>query len=42
MEKLFNMTEKELSLHNLILKVQENGLQQVKAAELLGVILCCL
>ena len=37
MEKLFNMTQKDLSLHNLILKVQEKGIKQVKAAELLGV-----
>jgi len=37
MEKLFNMTQKDLSVHNLILKVQEKGIKQVKAAELLGV-----
>lgn len=37
MEKLFKMTQKDLSLHNLISKVQEKGIKQVKAAELLGV-----
>jgi transposase len=37
MEKLFNMTEKDLSLHNLISKVEEKGVTQVKAAEILGV-----
>ena len=37
MEKLFNMTQKDLVIHNLILKVDEKGLKQVKAAELLGV-----
>lgn len=37
MEKLFNMTEKDLSLHNLILKVRDRGIKQVNAAELLGV-----
>ncbi len=37
MEKLFNMTEKDLSLYNLILKTTEKSLKQVKAAELLGV-----
>lgn len=31
------MTEKDLSLYNLILKVKEKGLKQMKAAELLGV-----
>lgn len=37
MEKLFNMTQKDLSVHNLILKIQEKGIKQVKAAEILGV-----
>ena len=37
MEKIFNMTEKDLSLYNLILKTEERALKQVKAAELLGI-----
>ena len=31
------MTEKDLSLYNLILKTEERALKQVKAAELLGI-----
>ena len=37
MEKIFSMTEKDLSLYNLILKTEEGALKQVKAAELLGI-----
>ena len=37
MEKIFNMTEKDLSLYNLVLKTKEKSISQVKAAELLGI-----
>ena len=37
MEKLFNMTQKDLSRYNLVLKAVEKSFKQVKAAELLGV-----
>ncbi|NBW53417.1 MAG: ISNCY family transposase [Betaproteobacteria bacterium] len=37
MEKIFNMTEKDLTLYNLILKTEEKSIKQVKAAELLGI-----
>lgn len=37
MEKLFNMTEKELSTYKILQDVQEKGLKQVRAAELLGI-----
>lgn len=36
MEQLFNMTQKDLSRYNLMLKIAEKGLTQVKTAELLG------
>jgi transposase len=37
MEKMFNMTEKDLSLYNLIIKTKERAMTQVKAAQLLGI-----
>lgn len=37
MENLFVMTQKELSIYNLMIKVQESRISQVKAAELLGI-----
>lgn len=40
MKQLFSMTQKDLSRDNLVLKTVEQGLTQVKAAELLGVSDC--
>lgn len=37
MEKFFTMTQKGLSLYHALIKVEEEGLKQVKAAELLGI-----
>ena len=37
MGKIFNMTEKDLSVYNLILQTQEKVITQVKAEELLGI-----
>lgn len=37
MKKVFRMTEKELSRYDLIVRIQERTLSQVKASELLGV-----
>ena len=37
MEKIFTMTKKELSFYHALIKVEEKGLKQVKAAELVGV-----
>lgn len=37
MEKIFNIPQKDLSVYHMILKVQDKGLNQLKAAELLGV-----
>jgi len=37
MEKKFNMTEKDLSLYNMVLQVTEKRISQMKASELLGI-----
>ena len=37
LEKLFIMTQKELSLYDLIITVQEKRITQMKASELLGI-----
>ena len=37
MRKIFNMTEKSLAVYDLLLKVKNEGLSQMKASELLGI-----
>jgi len=37
MRKIFTMTEKNLSVYNMLLKVENEGLSQMKASELLGI-----
>lgn len=37
MEKIFNMTQKELSIYSLVLKVEDKRISQMKASELLQI-----
>ncbi len=37
LEKIFNMSEKELSIYDLMLKVKNRNITQMKASELLGI-----
>ena len=37
MEKLFHMTQKELSIYDLVIKVEEKRITQLRASELLNI-----